>query len=51
MHVDLGRQLQEAKLIIAEVYYNVLIDCSPPCTQEPSEDNFLEVVLLAFLGI
>ena len=31
-HVGLGRQLKEAKAILAEE--NGSIDCSPPCTQE-----------------
>ena len=27
------------------------IDCSPPCTQEPPEENFPEVVLLATFNV
>ena len=27
------------------------INCSPPCSQEPHEDNVPEVVLMAALGI
>ena len=49
MHVGLGRQLKEAKAILAQE--DVLIDCSPPCTQEPPKENFLEVVLLDTLGV
>ena len=47
MHVGLGRQLKEAKAILAEE--DVPIDCSLPCTQELPEENFPEVVLLAAL--
>ena len=42
MYVGLGRQLKEA--ILAEE--DVPIDCSPPCTQELPEVNFLEVAPL-----
>ena len=49
MHVGLGRKLKEAKAILAEE--DVPIDCSPACSQELSEENFPEVVLLATLGI
>ena len=49
MHVGLGRQLKEAKAILAEE--DVPIECSPPCTKELSEENFTEVVLLATLCI
>ena len=49
MHVGLGRQLREAKAILAEE--DVPIDCSPPCTQELPEENFPDIVLLAALGI
>ena len=41
MHVGLGRQLQEAKAILAEE--DVPIDCSPPCTQELPEENVPEL--------
>ena len=49
MYVGLGRQLKEAKAILAEEY--VPIDCSPPCTQTLPEENFPEVILLATLGV
>ena len=49
MHVGLGRQLKEAKAILAEE--DVPIDCCPPCTQELPKENFPEVVLLATLGV
>ena len=49
MHVGLGRQLQEAKAILAQE--DMPIDCSPSCTQELPEENFPEVVLLATLGV
>ena len=49
MQVGLGRQLKEAEAILAEEL--VPIDCSPPCTQELPEENFLEVVLLDALGV
>ena len=48
MHVGLGRQLKEAKTILAEE--DVLIYCSPPCTQELPEENFPDIILLAFSG-
>ena len=38
MHVGLGRQLKEAKAILAEE--DVPIDCSPPCMQELPEEKF-----------
>ena len=49
MHEGLGRQLMEAKAILAEK--DVPIDCPPACTQELPEENFPEVVLLATLGV
>ena len=49
MYVGLGRQLREAEVILAEE--DVPIDCSPPCTHELPEENFLEIVLLAALGL
>ena len=49
MHVGLGRQLKEAKAILAEE--DIPINCSPPCTQELPEENFPEVFLLATLGV
>ena len=49
MHVGLGRQLKEAKVILAEE--DVPIDCSPPCGQEPPKENFTELVLLAAVGV
>ena len=49
MHVGLGKQLKEAKAVLAEE--DVPIDCSPPCTQEFPEENFSEVVLLATFGV
>ena len=39
----------EAKAILT--VEDVPIECSPPCTQELSEENFPKVVLLATLGI
>ena len=51
MHVGLERQLQEAQLFLAEKNADVPIDCSPPCGQEPPEENFQEFVLLAGLGV
>ena len=51
MHVGLGRQLKETKAILAEENADVSIDCSPPCVQEPPEENFPEVVLLAALVV
>ena len=35
MQVGLGRQLKEAKAIIAEENTDAPIDCSPLCGQEP----------------
>ena len=49
MHVDLERQLNEAKAILAEE--NALIDCSPPFTQELPKENFPEFVLPSALGV
>ena len=49
MHVGLGRQLKEAKAILAEEH--VAIDCSPPFGEELPKENFLEVVLLAALDV
>ena len=49
IHVGLGRQLKEAEAIMAEE--DVPIECSPPCTQELPEENFLEAVLLATLCV
>ena len=51
MHVCLGRQLQEAKLILADENADAPIDCSPPCGQEPPQKNFPEVIILAGLGV
>ena len=51
MHVGLGRQLKEAKAVLTEENENVPIDCSPTCGQEPPQENFPEVVLLAALGV
>ena len=48
-HVGLGRQLKETEAILADE--DVSVDCSPPCTQELSEENVLEVVRLATVGI
>ena len=49
MHVGLRRLLKEATAIPAGK--DVPIDCSPPCDQELSEENFPEVVLFATLGV
>ena len=49
MHVGLGRQLKEAKAILAEE--DAPIDSSPPHGQEPPKDNFPEGVLLAAVGV
>ena len=49
IHVGQGRQLKEAKAILAEE--DAPIDFSPPCTQELPEENFPEVVVLAALGV
>ena len=49
MHVVLGRQLKEAKAILAQE--DVPIDFSPPCTQELPEENVPEVVLITALGV
>ena len=51
IHVDLGRQLQKAKSVIAEENAEVPIEWSPPCRQEPPEENFSEIVPLASLGV
>ena len=50
VHVGLRRQLQEAKLILADENADVPIDCSPPCGQELPEENFPEAVLTG-LGV
>ena len=49
MHLGLGRQLQEASSIIAKENADSPINCSSPCAQEPPEEDFPEVVLLAGL--
>ena len=49
MHVGLGRQLKEAKAILAKE--DVPIDCSLPCSQELPEGNFPVVVLLAVFSV
>ena len=49
MHVGLGKQLWEAKAILAEEH--VPIECSPPYAQDLTAENFSEVVLLATLGV
>ena len=49
IHIGLGQQLKEAEAILAEE--DVPIDCSPPCSQELSQENFPDVVLLAALGV
>ena len=48
-HIGLGRQLKEAEAILAEE--DVPIDCSPPCSHELPQENFLEIVFLAALGV
>ena len=51
IHLGLGKQFQEATLILAEEDCDVPIDLSPLCGQEPPEKNFPEVVVLSGLGI
>ena len=51
MHVCLGRQLQDAESILGDENADVLIDCFLPWCQEPSDDNFPEVVLPAGFGV
>ena len=46
-HIDLAHQITVAEAILAEKEIN----CSPPCSQVPPEDNVPEVVLMAALGI
>ena len=51
IHLGLGKQLHETKLILAEEDSDVPIDSSPPCDQELPEENFPEMVVLSGLGI
>ena len=46
-HISLTHQITVAEGILKEKEIN----CSPPCSQEPHEDNVPEVVLMAALGI
>ena len=46
-HISLAHQITLAEGILTEEEIN----CSPPCSQEPNEDNVPEVVLMAALGI
>ena len=46
-HISLAHQITVAKGILMEKEIN----CSPPCSQEPHEDNVPEIVLMAALGI
>ena len=46
-HISLVHQITLAESILTEEEIN----CSPPCSQEPHEDNVPEVVLMAALGI
>ena len=46
-HIGLAHQITVAEAILTEKEIN----CSPPCSQEPHEDNVPEVVLMAALGI
>ena len=46
-HIGLAHQITVAEAILAEKEIN----CSPPCSQGPPEDNVPEVVLMAALGI
>ena len=45
IHVSLAQQITLAEGILTE------INSSPPCSQDPDEDNVPEVVLMAALGI
>ena len=47
IHIGLGHKINEAEAILAEKE----IDFSPPCSQVVPQENFLEVVLMATLGI
>ena len=46
-HIGFAHQITVAEAILTEKDIN----CSPPCSQEPHEDNVPEVVLMAALGI
>ena len=46
-HIDLACQITVAEAILAEKEMN----CSPPCSLGPPEDNIPEVVLMVALGI
>ena len=46
-HIGLALKITVAEAILAEKEIN----CSPPCSQVPPEDNVSEVVLMATLGI
>ena len=47
IHIGIAHQIKAAEAILAEKE----IDCSPPYSQELSQENFPEVVLMATLGI
>ena len=47
IHIGLACQITVAEAILAEKEIN----CLPPCSQVPPEDNVLEVVPMAALGI
>ena len=47
VHIGLAHQIKVVEAILAEKEIN----CSPPCSQEPPEENVPEVVLMAALGI
>ena len=40
MHVGFGRQLKEAKAILAEENAEAPIGCSPPCGKKPPQGEF-----------
>ena len=46
-HIGLAHQITVTEAIVTEKEIN----CSPPCSQGPPEDNVPEVVLMAALGI
>ena len=47
IHIGLASQIKLAEAILAEKEIN----CLPPCSQEPPEENIPEVVLMAALGV
>ena len=46
-HISLAHQI----IVVEGILTEKEINCSPPCSQEPHEDNVPEVVLMASLGI